>query len=78
VSASGVQRASEHPGKLRRFHDGSGALVQVGTVTIGRAVLKPGWHWSTSQKGDARLMSSGASRCHSHGSPPPRRLMREP
>jgi len=51
VSASGIQRASpERPGELRRFHHGSGALVQVGTVIIGRAVLKPGWRWSTDVK----------------------------
>jgi hypothetical protein len=51
VSTSGVQRASpEHPGELRRFHHGSGALLQVGTVTIRWAVLKPGWRWSTDLK----------------------------
>jgi class 3 adenylate cyclase len=42
-----VQRKSlDHPDDLRRFRHGVGQLVQVGSVAVGRAVLKPGWSWS--------------------------------
>jgi class 3 adenylate cyclase len=42
-----VQRASlAQAADLHRFHHGSGQVVQVGTMAVGRAVLEPGWRWS--------------------------------
>ena len=38
------------PDELRRFPNGTGQLVHVGSLTIGRGILEPGWRWSTSLK----------------------------
>ena len=46
-----VQRASlSRAEDLHRFHHGSGQVVQVGSMAVGRAVLEPGWRWSTDIK----------------------------
>ena len=34
------------PDELRRYEHGIGELTRVGTYTIGRGVLEPGWRWS--------------------------------
>jgi class 3 adenylate cyclase len=48
---TGVQRANLDKARdLRRFTHGKGQLVQVGSVAIGRAVLKPGWTWANDVK----------------------------
>jgi len=48
---SRVQRANlDEAQDLRRFPHGSGSFIEVGTVAIGRAVLEPGWRWSTDIK----------------------------
>jgi class 3 adenylate cyclase len=36
----------EVPDELRRFPRGTGELTRLGTYTIGRGVLQPGWRWS--------------------------------
>ena len=38
------------PDEVRRFPKGIGELVHVGSLTIGRGILEPGWRWSTSLK----------------------------
>ena len=38
------------PDELRRFANGTGALVRVGPFEIGRADLEPGWRWSADIK----------------------------
>jgi class 3 adenylate cyclase len=38
------------PDEVRRFPNGIGELVHVGSLTIGRGILEPGWRWSTSLK----------------------------
>ena len=35
------------PDELRPFEMGTGEIVRVGSQTIGRAALQPGWRWST-------------------------------
>ncbi|MBA3779305.1 MAG: hypothetical protein H0X16_08420 [Chloroflexi bacterium] len=35
------------PDEVRRFPHGSGQLAQIGQLAIGRALLEPGWRWST-------------------------------
>jgi class 3 adenylate cyclase len=57
-----VRRASlARPDDARSFPHGSGSIVRVGPVTLGRAVLEPGWRWST----DVRPAVGGAS-CQVH------------
>jgi hypothetical protein len=38
------------PEEVRKFDKGKVELVNIGGATIGRAVLEPGWKWSTSVK----------------------------
>jgi class 3 adenylate cyclase len=47
----GVHRKNlDEPDEVRRFPGGIGQLVRVGSLTIGRGILEPGWRWSTSVK----------------------------
>jgi hypothetical protein len=46
-----IQKKSfEEPDEVRRFPMGLGQLVRVGSLTLGRGILAPGWRWSTSLK----------------------------
>jgi hypothetical protein len=38
------------PDEVRDFPRGKVELVNIGGVTVGRAVFEPGWRWSTSLK----------------------------
>ena len=38
------------PDETRKFDKGLLELVTLGGVTFGRAILQPGWRWSTSVK----------------------------
>lgn len=38
------------PDDERIFEHGAGSVVRVGPVVVGRAVLRPGWRWSTDVK----------------------------
>lgn len=51
----------ERPDQRRDLGRAHGAFVDVGAVTVGRAVLQPGWRWST----DVRPMVGGSS-CRIH------------
>ena len=44
------QKNFDAPDDVRRFPKGSVALVHIGSVTMGRGVLEPGFRWSTSLK----------------------------
>lgn len=44
------QKSFDAPDDVRRFPKGSVALVHIGSVTLGRGVLEPGFRWSTSLK----------------------------
>jgi class 3 adenylate cyclase len=50
-SAASLQRMSfEAPDEVRRFPEGTVALVHLGSLTLGRGILEPGFRWSTSLK----------------------------
>jgi class 3 adenylate cyclase len=50
-SGAAIQRKSlDEPDDVRRFPEGIVNLVHVGSVTMGRGVLEPGFRWSTSLK----------------------------
>jgi class 3 adenylate cyclase len=50
-SGAAIHRKSfATPDEVRRFPQGIGELVHVGSLTIGRGILEPGWRWSTSLK----------------------------
>lgn len=57
-----IQRKNlERPDQQRELGNGRGGFVDIGQLTIGRAVLEPGWRWST----DIRPMVGGTS-CRVH------------
>ena len=61
-SSAGIQHKSfDAPDEIRRFPHGTGQLVHVGSLTIGRGILEPGWRWSTSLK-----PIQGTSSCQVH------------
>ena len=45
-----VRKSFDRPDEVRRFPRGIGAFVEIGSLAIGRAVLQPGWRWSTDLK----------------------------
>jgi class 3 adenylate cyclase len=50
-SGAALQRRSfDAPDEVRRFPKGIVDLVHVGSVTLGRGILEPGFRWSTSLK----------------------------
>ena len=49
------------PDEVRAFPKGKVELVKIGGTMIGRAVLEPGWRWSTSVKPLAKTKSCEAS-----------------
>jgi len=48
------------PDEVRTFEKGRVELVKVGGVAIGRAILEPGWKWSTHVKPIAKTKSCEA------------------
>lgn len=42
------KKSFETPDKVREFPDGRLELLRVGGATVARAILNPGWRWSTS------------------------------
>ena len=42
-----VIKRFESPDELRTFDKGQFELVEIGGMTIGRAIYQPGWRWST-------------------------------
>lgn len=57
-----VRRKSfDHPDEQRRFPNGIGVLVNLGSIEVGRAVLKPGWRWSNDVK-----PAVGTASCEMH------------
>jgi class 3 adenylate cyclase len=61
-SIAEIQRKSfEAPDDVRSFPNGIGQLVHLGSLTIGRGILEPGWRWSTSLK-----PIQGTSSCQVH------------
>ena len=54
------------PDDVRTFNKGKVELVKVGGVTIGRAVLEPGWKWSECVKPIAKTKSCEAPHFQYH------------
>jgi hypothetical protein len=54
------------PDEVRNFPKGKLDLVKVGGATVGRAVLEPGWRWSTSVKPLAKTKSCEAPHFQYH------------
>ena len=56
----------EKSDEVREFPKGQLNLVQIGGATVGRAVLEPGWKWSTSVKPIAQTHSCEAPHFQYH------------
>lgn len=54
------------PDEVRAFPKGKVELVKIGGTMIGRAVLEPGWRWSTSVQPLAKTKSCEASHFQYH------------
>jgi len=54
------------PDEVRNFEKGKVGLVKIGGATVGRAVLQPGWRWSTSVKPLAKTNSCEAPHFQYH------------
>jgi hypothetical protein len=51
AASTKIQKKSlDSPDETRTFEKGKIELVNLGDVTIGRAVLEPGWSWEKSVK----------------------------
>ena len=54
------------PDEVRQFPNGKLELLELGSSTVGRAVLSPGWRWSTSVKPIAKTRSCEAPHLQYH------------
>ena len=54
------------PDEVREFPYGKLELVKIGGATIGRAILQPGWRWSTSVQPIAKTKSCEAPHFQYH------------
>lgn len=56
----------DKPDETREFPGGRLELVKIGGATVGRAILQPGWRWSTSVKPIAKTESCEAPHFQYH------------
>ena len=54
------------PSEVRAFPKGRVELVKIGGVTVGRAIFKPGWRWSSSVQPLAKTPSCQAPHFQYH------------
>ena len=54
------------PDEVREFPYGKLELVKIGGATVGRAILQPGWRWSTSVQPIAKTKSCEAPHFQYH------------
>ena len=54
------------PDEVREFPNGRLELVKIGGSTVGRAILQPGWSWSSSVKPIAKTKSCEAPHFQFH------------
>jgi quercetin dioxygenase-like cupin family protein len=66
TSEKPVVKAFAKPDEVREFPKGRLELVTAGGVTIGRAILEPGWRWSTHVKPLAKTESCEAPHLQYH------------
>jgi hypothetical protein len=52
--------------EVREFPKGRVELIKIGGATVGRAVLQPGWRWSTSVQPIAKTKSCRAAHLQYH------------
>ena len=45
---SAQRKSFDEPDEVRRFPNGTGQILHIGSLTIGRGILEPGWRWSKS------------------------------
>lgn len=54
------------PDEVREFPNGKIEIVKIGDAVIGRAIVKPGWRWSSSIKPIAKTESCEAAHFQYH------------
>src|SRR5579863_9292248 len=54
------------PDEVREFPQGRVEIVKIGGATVGRAIFKPGWKWSTSVQPLAKTKSCEAPHFQYH------------
>jgi len=54
------------PDEIRQFPNGRLEIINIGGATVGRAVLEPGWRWSTSVLPIVKTRSCEASHFQYH------------
>jgi len=54
------------PAEIREFPKGRLELIKIGGATVGRAILQPGWMWSTSVQPIAKTRSCEAPHFQYH------------
>ena len=54
------------PDEVREFPNGRLELMKIGGATVGRAILQPGWSWSSSVKPIAKTKSCEAPHFQFH------------
>ena len=59
-------KSFNQPDEVRTFPKGKLELIKVGRITVGRAVLEPGWRWSSSIKPFAKTKSCEAAHFQYH------------
>jgi len=59
-------KSTNTPDETRTFEKGKLELVKIGEATVGRAVLQPGWRWSTHVKPIAKTKSCEAPHFQYH------------
>ena len=59
-------KSTNIPDETRTFEKGRLELVKIGEATVGRAVLQPGWRWSTHVKPIAKTKSCEAPHFQYH------------
>ena len=50
ASTASQRKSFDAPDEVRHFPNGTADILQLGSLTIGRGILEPGWRWSTSLK----------------------------
>jgi len=59
-------KSTNTPDETRTFEKGKIELVKIGGATVGRAVLQPGWRWSTHVKPIVKTKSCEAPHFQYH------------
>jgi len=59
-------KSTNNPDETRTFEKGKLELVKTGGATIGRAILQPGWRWSTHVKPIVKTKSCEAPHLQYH------------